>query len=97
MSVFINEGDYKPLTLAKFISTTELDQAVQWLNSGENNGLDYLSTQRALAQSDEFVKLLRDAAVCDFQERSVTVGVIAGLRLASILLNKQIQFQQETN
>lgn len=74
------------------ITATELNDAIQWIRSGESCGLDYLSTQQQLTESPEYVMLLTDASVAEFHKQSVEVGLIAGLRLASLLLNTQIEF-----
>ena len=75
------------------ITATELNDAIQWLRSGEDCGLDYLETKRLLTACKEYAMLLTDASVVEFNVPSVEVGLIAGLRLASLLLGKEIQFQ----
>lgn len=78
------------------VSVADLNWAIAKMNSGDGAGVDYLSTQSALTQSTEYREMLRDAAVVSFHEPSVEAGVIAGLRLASILLNQDFEFLQET-
>jgi hypothetical protein len=74
------------------ISTSQLNDALQWIRSGEACGLDYIETQRSLTESAEYVMLLQDAAVVDFHMPSVEAGVIAGLRLATLLFEKELKF-----
>lgn len=74
------------------ISPQDLNDAIQWIRSGESCGLDYLSTQQQLTESPEYVMLLTDASVVEFHKQSVEVGLIAGLRLASLLLQKELKF-----
>jgi hypothetical protein len=74
------------------ISTSQLNDAIQWIRSGEACGLDYLDTQMHLTCAEEYVMLLQDAAVVDFHMPSVEAGVIAGLRLATLLFEKELKF-----
>ena len=75
------------------ISTSQLNDALQWIRSGEACGLDYIETQRSLTESAEYGMLLTDASVVEFHKQSVEVGFIAGLRLATLLFEKELKLE----